>query len=353
MKLSLYIARHVLLLFLLVILVVVAIDFVFAVIGEIKAVGQNGYSWHDAFLYVLFRIPSDIDLILPIAGFLGTLIALLILSSKSELIAMRAAGFSMRQIAKSILLAGAGLLIIFYVLSLFFAPYTRHLAYMQQNFQGKDQNVLVLSTETWLKSGNHFLLMGEILPDGEIHNVTDFVIQNGVLAQVRKIKSITLHPDQTWTLQGVSSMQLSPKGIVSTVMKTDLTEQSLISAALLPALAMEPDEMSVHTLYTYIQFRKDNKLDVKSYELQFWERIFSPLLLPIMMLIAIPFGMSSNRGGIQIRLVLSMVVGFSFYVIGQFFGSITLLSPLPPILGASLPILVFGVLAFVLFSLRP
>lgn len=349
-KLNSYLAKNVLYLISIVVLVIMAIDFVFGIIGEIRAIGRNGYTWHNAFLYILLRIPSDLSLILPIAGFLGTLIAFLILSSKSEMIAMRASGFSLRQMAKAVLLAGFGFLAFYYALSLFIAPYTRHLSYLEQNFLGKDQNILILSSETWLKSGNHFLLMGEVLPDGEINNVTDFIIDNGVLANVRKIASIHLQSNGTWVLSHVETMTIS-QGVTQTTTAT-LTEPSLISAGILPALAMEPDEMNIRTLSNYIAFRKENNLDVKSYELQFWNRIFDPLLLPIMMLIAIPFGMIGTRGNMQIRIVLGMVIGFSFYIIGQFFGSMTLLSPLPAILGASIPPLIFGVLALILFSLQ-
>lgn len=351
MKLSMYIAKNVMLIFLAVIFVIIAIDLVFGIIGEIRAIGINGYTWHDAFFYILFRMPSDTDLIFPIAGFLGTLIALLILSSKSELISMRASGFSIRQIAKSVMITGGVLLVLYYALSLFIAPYTRHLSYLEQNFVGKDQNILILSTETWLKSGDHFLLMGEVLPNGVINNVTDFIIQNGTLTSVRKIQNVQLHSNETWTLNNVSIMNLSTTGVTETN-SAQITEPSLISPTLLPALAMEPDEMTIHTLYNYIQFRKANNLDVKSYELQFWNRIFAPLMLPIMMLIAIPFGMTGHRSSIQLRVVMSMVVGFAFYIVGQFFGSITLLSPLPPFLGASIPPLLFGTLALILFSLQ-
>ncbi len=351
MKLSLYIARNILLIILAVLSVIIAIDLVFGIIGEIRAIGRNGYTWHDAILYILYRTPSDIDLIFPIAGFLGTLIALLILSSKSELIAMRAAGFSLRQIAKATLLAGSGILIIYYALSLFLAPYTRHLSYLEQNFLGKDQNILILSTETWLKSGNHFLLLGEVLPDGRMNKVTDFIINNNQLTQIRKIQSVTLHNNETWTLDNVSIMNLTPTGV--NITKTpEINEPSLISASLLPALAMEPDEMMVQRLWEYIQFRKENKLDVKNYQLQFWNRIFAPLMLPIMMLIAIPFGLGNNRTSMQVRIVLSLCVGFAFYIVSQFFGSLTLLSPLPAILGAGLPPVLFGALALLLFSLQ-
>lgn len=351
MKLSLYLAKNVFFIILAVLLVIVSIDLVFGVIGQIKSIGINGYTWRNAFLYVLFRLPADVNLILPVAGFLGTLIAFLILSSKSEIIAMRAAGFSMWQLSKAVMITSSVMLILYYALSLFLAPYARHLSYLEENFFGKDHDILVLSSQTWLKADNHFLLMGQVLPDGEINDVTDFVIENGRLSEIRKISSIDLHANETWTLNNISELKLSPTK-VEKITLPQLVEHSLISPALLPALAMEPDEMMIHTLAQYIQFRRENKLDVKAYELQFWNRIFAPLMLPIMMLIAIPFGLGSNRAGIQLRLIGSMTVGFAFYIISQFFGSMTLLSPLPAFLGASIPPILFGILAAIIFSLQ-
>lgn len=350
-KLNLYLAVNIFYITLIVTLVIITIDFVFGMLGEIRSIGHNGYTWHNATLYILYRLPSDLSLILPITGFLGTLIAFLILSSKSELIAMRAAGLSLKQLAKAVLLTGGLLLVFYYILSLFIAPYSRHLSYLEQNFSNKNQNILILSSETWLKSGNHFLLMGEVLPDGEIHDVTDFIVQSGNLTSVRQIERIHLQENGTWTLTGVSTLLLSPTGVTKTTEATRV-EPSLISADILPALAMQPEEMMIHTLANYIEFRESNGLDVKAYELQFWNRIFAPLMLPILMLIAIPFGLASTRSSMQVNIIAGMVVGFSFYIISQFFGSVTQLSALPAFLGAALPPLIFGIFAAVLFNLR-
>jgi lipopolysaccharide export system permease protein len=299
-------------------------------------------------LYVLFRMPSDIYLIFPIVGFLGALIGLSILAAKSELIAMRASGFSVGQMARAMMMTGGALLAVYYALSLFVAPYARHMAYYEQSTSGRGDNVLVLSSQTWLKSGNHFLLMGQILPEGIIHHVTDFVIENGALTEIREIGQIVLEADHSWLLTDVVVTHLTLQGVTQTVIPS-LTETSLISRSLLPIIAMQPDEMDIYTLSRYIHFRQENKLDVKQYNLQFWNRLIAPLMLPIMMLLAIPFVLGSIRTSTQIRLVVGLVVGFSFYIISQFFGSLTLLSPLAPFWGAAVPPLVFGLFAWILF----
>ena len=346
MKLSWYFARIVLWSVLGVLLLVVAIDFVFAVIGQIKSV-HGGYSWRAAIVYVLLRMPSDIYLIFPIVGFLGSLIGLNILAAKSELIAMRAAGMSLLGMARAMMLTGIGLLIFYYLLSLYIAPYSRHAAIFEQG-NAAAQNVLVLSSNTWLRSGDHILRVGEVLPEGVMNNVTDFSLHNGALTQIRQIAQIKLISDHNWMLTDVKITNISLTGVTQ-IQIPSITEPSFISRALLPVIAMQPDEMTITTLASYIHFRQGNNLSVKSYQLQFWNRIIQPLMLPIMMLLAIPFMLGSVRSHSPVRLVIGLFLGFAFYIISQFFSSLTLLSPLPPFFGAAVPIIIFGLLTVVLF----
>ncbi len=346
MKLSWYFARTILWAFLGVLLLILAIDFVFALIGQIKSVSAT-YTWRNAILYVLLRMPSDIYLVFPIVGFLGALIGLNILAAKSELIAMRAAGMSLIGMARAMLLTAFGLLLFYYLLSLYIAPYSRHAAIFQQSNAGSS-NVLVLSTNTWLRSGDHVLRVGEVLPEGIMNTVTDFVVKNNQLTQVRQIAQIKLISNQLWILTNVKETNIGANAITQTEIPS-ITEPSLISRELLPVIAMQPEEMMIGTLYSYIHFRKNNQLNVKLYQLQFWNRIVQPLMLPIMMLLAIPFMLGSVRSHSHVRLIIGLFLGFTFYIISQFFSSVTLLSPLPPLLGASVPILLFGLLTVILF----
>lgn len=350
MKLFWYITRHILLIIGLVLLVIVTIDFVFAAIAEMKHVGVGGYTASDAFVYVGLRMPSDINLILPIAAFLGTLISLAMLAARSELIVMRAGGLSIMQLAQAVLLSASFLLGAYYLLSLFIAPYTKHLATVEEGLFQNKQQVLVLAEQTWLKSGNHFLLMGAILPNNNIENVTDFQVDNGALTQIRQIETIHLNDDNTWNLAQVNVTSLSDAGVKHAFIPM-VTEPSLIAPNLLPVISMKPDEMNILTLYHYIVYRKNNHLDIKSYELQLWNRICAPLMLPIMMLIAIPFVLGSQRSKVHFKMFLGLALGFSFYIVGQFFGSLTLLTTLPAFFGAFLPVLIFGAMLLVLLRI--
>ena len=119
--------------------------------------------------------------------------------------------------------------------------------------------------------------------------------------QIRQIKSIHLNEDDTWSLNQVNVTNLSNQGVSHTFMSS-VTEPSLIAPSLPPVITMKPDEMNALTLYNYISYRKSNHLDIKSYELQLWNRICAPLMLPIMMLIAIPFVLGSQRSKVHFKM---------------------------------------------------
>ena len=347
MKLLWYIVRHSLFMILMVLLVITGIDFIFTFIGEIKNISVDGYTSKDALLYVLLRMPADINLILPIAAFLGNLICLISMAAKSEIIVMRASGFSIVQLAKALLFSAAILMFFYYLLGFFIAPYATSLSYREANFFSNKENVYIGAKEIWLKSADHFLLLGLVSPRGDLQNVTDFEVEGGALTRIRQIQAIHLNGDHTWTLSKVTTTVLDAKEI-STTYSPRITEPGLISTTILPAISMTPDEMNIKTLYQYIHYRQQNHLDSKQYKLQFWNQIFAPLMLPVMLLLALPFVLQEQRSKKQIQVIAALVLGFSFFIIGQFFGSFTLLTEIPAWLGALAPTLIFSILLLLL-----
>lgn len=320
--------------------VLVGIDIIFTFIVQVNSLGP-GYSLADAIVFVLLRLPTDIYLMLPVTAFLGTLIGLGSLASKSELIAMQAAGVSIYQIAKGVVLSSMLLIVFAYMLSTFISPYTRHLAYLKQNQQSNPQALLVLASATWLKSGNHFIYIGQTRPSGNLLNLINFTIDNNQLDSIEMAQSAQIKNEQ-WTLTNVSNTDITDSK-VSQTKSPAIIEPSLISPHLLQIITMDPADMTLPALYSYIQYRKQNALDVKPYKLQFWNRIIQPLSITILMVLAVPFVFgplrSANNG---LRILVGVFTGFAFYIANQFFSSFSLLLPIPAFLGAILPVITFA-----------
>ena len=90
-KLDLYILGHVLALTALVGLALMTIQSFLAFVADIGDIGEGRFGYADLFAYTALMLPRGLYLMLPVIAMLGTLMGLGVLSSQSELTAMRAA----------------------------------------------------------------------------------------------------------------------------------------------------------------------------------------------------------------------------------------------------------------------
>lgn len=73
-----------------------------------------------------------------------------------------------------------------------------------------------------------------------------------------------------------------------------------------------------------------------------WSKIFSPLSVAVMMLMALSFIFGPLRSvPMGIRVVTGISFGFLFYVLDQIFGPLSTVYSMPPVLGALLPSMLF------------
>ena len=100
---DLYIARSILGAVLLTWLVLLGMDFmVGGLVKEMQQVGQGKYTAADAFVTVLYTLPSRAYLLFPTAAVIGSLMGLGQLAASSELTVMRAVGLSRRRISVAV-----------------------------------------------------------------------------------------------------------------------------------------------------------------------------------------------------------------------------------------------------------
>ena len=101
-KLDRYIGSTVLLNIVVVAMIILGLDLLFAFIGELDDVEGN-YSAMDALTYTLFTLPRRLYDMLPLAALVGCLIGRGTLASNSELTIMRAAGVSIARIIGAVM----------------------------------------------------------------------------------------------------------------------------------------------------------------------------------------------------------------------------------------------------------
>lgn len=337
-----YIAKTIVQAIAMVALILSCIEVFVLFVNELHDIGEGYYGVGEAFIFSLLQLPMLSYQFFPLASLLGSLLGLGILSSNSELTVMRSAGVSIRRIAVAVLLAALFLLSLFSTLGELVAPNLEHYAHQRKALATSGGQALQTAHGMWLRQGKSFIHIDQLDSKGTLRGIRSYQFDD----QQRLVKTLYAkqanYHDKQWQLHDVAVSELKPQRVNSQHFSHYHWDLSL-SPSLLRVAAIEPDQMSLRYLYRYIRAHHGNYGEVSHYKLAFWSRILQPLTTCVMMLLSIPFIFGSQRTmTMGARMVWGLTVGFGFYMLNQFFGPVSLVLLMPPLLAASLPTLLFA-----------
>jgi lipopolysaccharide export system permease protein len=205
---------------------------------------------------------------------------------------------------------------------------------------------LVKSSQgVWVKEGNDYVHIRILLQEGKMEGITLFQFSDEQLEAMIYAQSATYQDDGRWLLEGVKQSYLSKEFVRSTEADT-LYWESEITPQKLGVVSLKPEDLNISGLAEYRDYLKENGLNATRYELAYWKKILQPLAVAVMMFLALSFISGPLRSvTIGARIVLGMVVGYGFNMLSNIFGPVSLIYQMPPFLAASLPIILFAVIA--------
>jgi lipopolysaccharide export system permease protein len=107
-------------------------------------------------------------------------------------------------------------------------------------------------------------------------------------------------------------------------------------------LKIVPERMSVLNLASYIEHLRENRQKTTRFEIALWQKVLYPVAAIVMMVLAIPFAIQSQRaGGLGGRIVLGILLGLGFHFSGRLFSHVGLLNDWPAAFSAGMPTLLF------------
>lgn len=348
-----YIGRTIFNTIMMTLFMLVSLSGIIKFVDQLRKVGQGGYSVMGAGLYTLLSVPKDIEVFFPMAALLGALLGLGTLATRSELVVMQASGFSRLQIAGSVMKTAIPLVLLTMAIGEWVSPQGEQMArnYRSQMMYGGS----MLSTQSgiWAKDGNDFVYIQRVAKENELAGVNIYHFDNhNKLLSVRYATSATFD-DGVWRLSQVEESVLSDgkqiggSQTLSGEWKTNLTPDKL------GVVALEPDALSIRGLYSYITYLKQSGQESGRYQLNMWNKLFAPLSVAVMMLMALSFVFGPLRSvPAGVRIVIGISFGFLFYVLDQIFGPLSLVYRIPPVLGALLPSALFLVISVTLLLKR-
>lgn len=343
-----YIGRAIIFSTLVVSAIIVGIQSFLSLIAQFHFVGQQHYSMVRALVFVLMQIPAQFYQLFPIAGFLGALIGLSRLSSSSQLIVMRASGVSIIRMMGSVIKTAFLMIIIVTAIGEGIGPvWQQASALMQQNALYPPQNNALLNS-IWLHQGKSYTHIGELTNQDEMLDITRYHFgSNGRLENATAAESGELSQGQ-WTLSHLKETIFENQRI-----EIKKEQEAGMHLVFQPELQIEmktvSGEQTLQALYQTIRYRNAVGLGVSHYVFTFWQRLLQPITSLVLIGLAVPFVFGSFRSATTgLRLLAGVLIGFSFYMLNQLFGPITLIYQFPPLLAAIIPTVLFLLIAVIL-----
>lgn len=334
----------------LVIFALLSLEIFIELTREFPDLGTGFYGLLQMFAYIPMLLPSDIYHLFPMAGMLGCLIGLGILASHSELIVMRTAGMSLGDITITVLKAALLITIFMTILGEVIAPKLQYIGDRYKMEALNSKQALLTNSGVWIRNNKDFIHIEKVLPKGQMENITRYVFddQNRLIATSFAKNANFDKTSNQWIFQNIDQTNLFDKSTTSSHFVQQNWNLSL-KPKLLGLGSFDSEQKSLIELKNYINFRKQSGLDTSQYEFTFWQRVFQPLATLVMIIIAVPFIFGPLRTATMgLRIVAGALVGFSFHIINQFVGPMSMVWDFPPIIAAVLPSMLFALFGCIL-----
>ncbi len=348
-----YIFRAVLSTALIALLVLLGLETFFTLLTELADVGTGDYGTVEVLRYLLLSTPQRIYQAFPMALLLGGLLGMGALAQSSELVAMRAAGFSLMRLVLAALQAGLLLGLVGLGVGEFLAPDAQYAAEELRAVAKSQNRAIRRGRGFWARDGNYFINVNGVLPGVRLAGISIYELDDQADLKSVLWAEWARYDRDHWVLVNVRRSTMAPEQVV-TETREFLHVESVITPGMLDVLAADPEDLAIRDLLIYSDYLTRNGLDAGEYRLAFWTKVLGPLSSLAMLFIAMPFVFTSQRSaGVGQRLVVGIILGLLFYLGNRLLGNVVLLYGLPPLVGALLPsLLFFGVGTWLLARMR-
>ena len=345
-----YFAREILGASLLVLLGLLALFGFFDLVRELDDLGKGAYRLNLMLAYVALSLPSHAYVLLPAAGLMGTLFALARMSEQSEITVMRSAGLSLRQLALHVAGVGLAIAALTAIVGEAVSPATEDAAKSLRLRATRSIVAHEFRSGFWVKDDRSFVNIQDVTPETELLNVKIYEFDSKYrLTAISRAEKGTYQGPNKWQLTNVELTRFEGDRAVLEKLGT-ATWNSMLTPDILSVLKVVPEQMSAINLWTYIEHLRENRQKSTRYEIALFNKALYPVAAIMLMVLAIPFALGSQRaGGVGGRIVLGILIGLAFHFTGRLMTHIGQINDWPAVVSAGAPVvLVATVAAFLL-----
>jgi len=348
-----YILKEFLRFFVITFLSFIALFLIVDFFEKIRMFLSNNASIFQIISYFIFSIPMIISYILPPAILLTTLMTFGSLSKFHEITAMKANGINIYRISLPVFIFAAIASVFLFYFSELITP-----ASVQ-----KTEHIIKVDVQKQKTLG--FFKQNEIWYHGEnaIYNFKIFDVERNIL---RGVTINYLNPDFTLMsrIDAKRAEWKNDKWFFYNLLTTrfdaannpvlEWSKEKVINIAEKPndfkVMQKDAEKMGYFELKKYVKKIQAEGYDVTRYLVELQGKIAFPLVTLIMVFIAVPFSLRSERsGGVMQSAGIGIFIGFSYWIVHAFGMSLGRSEILPAFLAAWAANILFSVAASILF----
>ncbi|WP_286236993.1 LPS export ABC transporter permease LptG [Neptuniibacter halophilus] len=346
--LDLYVARHVLGGFLVVLLVVAGLDMLFALVEELKDV-QGDYTFAAAVKYVLLTLPRRLYEFIPLSSLIGCLLGLGILASSSELTVMRAAGVSTLGIVVSVMKPVLLIIVLALGLGEFVVPHTEQQAQSHRQVMRTGNAAIHNASKVWHRDNMTFLHINAVIPDGSVRGITRYEFNEDLSLARSSFARSGHYENGEWVLTDIRETRFPEvRGAAdpaAEAIRTAQVEREVWQSGLTPELLrvvmVKPGNLSISGLLAYSDYLTEQGLASAQYRVAFWTKVLLPLAIFALVLVAVSFIFGPLRSvTLGQRLITGIIVGLAFKLSQDILGPTSTVFGFSPFIAVLIPILV-------------
>jgi lipopolysaccharide export system permease protein len=341
-----YLGREVLITTLVIFTALIMLFAFFDLIQELSDVGRGNYGLTTAILYVALHLPSRMYELFPVAALIGTLFAISQLVANSEYTVMRASGTSMPQVVWSVLRVGIPLAIVTFLAGELVAPSAERLAQSLRASAKGDSTKLVaqqFDSGFWFKQEGTFVNIRNVLADMSVVGVSIYEFdRNAKLDRVRVADAGRYDAEhRQWRLENVKTTELGVDRAAVTTAPTWMWD-TVLRPSLLTVYQVAPERLELNTLYDNIRVLGGSAQKTARFEIAFWNKLFYPVSVLVMMMLALPFAHFQRRsGGVGFRIFAGTMLGLVCFMLSRLFSNLGVLNDWSPLFSSLFPLALF------------
>ena len=309
------------------------------------------------FFYYLYQIPGIGFQILPLGVLMATLLGLGILSRNNEITAMKANGISLYRITFPLLLLGIGVSGLCFIGNEFIVPFSKRQSdsILSMEILKKPRKTFIRNDKVWYRSQNAIYNFQVFNPQEDLLEGITLFEFNDDFKLVRRIDAKrALWRGDAWHFYDVIIRDFRKERDI----QTTRFEERVIPIPETPDIFKEEqrdtEEMGYYDLRRYIRKIEKGGYDATRYIVDLYAKFSFPFACAIMVFIGIPFSMKTARsGGVTLSIVMSIVIGFLYWIILNLSLSLGHSGWFPPQFSAFAPHALFGLAGiYALISIR-